>query len=72
MVAIETEKCYGTSISLPLEPRPLACKGNQLLYRVKINRSDMKELPVASYNTLRVRAMTYIMPFPRSKQASCS
>ena len=71
IAAVETEKCYWTSISLPLEPRPLACKGTELLYKVEVNRYDMKELPVANYNTFRVRAMTYIMPFPRSKQASC-
>ena len=63
IVAVEIEKCYETSISLPLEPRPIACKGNQLLYRVEVDRYDVKELPAASYNTLRVRAMTYIMRF---------
>ena len=70
--AVGTEKCYRISISLSLEPRPLACKRNQLLARIEVNRNYyVKELPAASYNTLRVRAMTYIMPFPRSKQASC-
>ena len=67
IVTVETEKCYGTSISLPLEPRSLACKGPELLYKVEINRYDVRELLVASCNILRVRAMTYIMPFPRSR-----